>query len=120
MLSLLTFSPSFAVALPATEVATSAAPLTPTSLRKVRLLGFFMLLLLLRRVGELLAEHGASADDRTGGEADNPGGQGIGPLAAVGRFDRGIAVEGGRFVNLHLVANRRLEEDIRLGAADAG
>ena len=71
-------------------------------------------------VGEFLGHHDAGTDDCARSEAYYARGQRVGTFALFLQVGRGIAVERRRVVNLHLLADGQLEEDIRLGTANAG
>ena len=71
-------------------------------------------------VGEFLGHHDAGTDDCARSEAYYARGQRVGTFALFLQVGRGIAVERCRVVNLHLLGDGQLEEDVRLGAADAG
>src|SRR6185369_224474 len=79
-----------------------------------------MAILLLRTVRQLPGHHHTRADGGPGSQTDDTGGQGVRAFALVLEVNRGITVEGCRLMDLDLVGDGGLEEQVRLGTADAG
>src|SRR6185369_6241035 len=103
MVSLLTWCTSDAVAPP--RPARRAAPVAPMILRNWRLLGFPMVIPLLRPIREFFGHHHTRTDGGPGSQANDSGGQRIRAFTLVLQVDRCIAVKWSRLMDLDLVGN---------------